>query len=282
LLIAWTAAAAFAAECPRTISTAELDRLLADARRSLERLDTRQFVETTDAVDLALPCLGEPITRHLAAEIHRTKGIRAVSERDPDAERIFAAARSIEPAYKFPSTLIPDGNPVRIEYSRFDLATGTVERLPDPAGGSLMLDGTSNLWRPIAWPTVAQYLAADGAVSWTAYVTPGTPMPPYPVVGPAPADVSDVNPLLVTSEVAEPIREKRSPRVPLAVAAGTSAALTAVSWALAADAANKFEDPTTPDAELDALQSRANTLTIVGGFTGVATVGFGIGFVAVR
>ncbi len=273
---------ALAAECPRTLSTAELDGLLADARRNLERLDTRGFVETTDAVDRALPCLGEPITRHLAAEIHRTKGIRAVSERDPNAPRIFAAARSIEPAYKFPSTLIPEGNPVRIEYASFDLASGNVERLSSPAEGTLMLDGAASTWRPIEWPTVAQYLRADGAIAWTAYVTPGTPMPPYPAGSPVAAAEVQVPALHAAQEIVEPAPQKRSPKVPLAIAAGTSALLTGVSWAFAANAESQFDDPNTPDAELDSLQSRANTLTIVGGFTGAAAIGFGIGFVAVR
>jgi len=280
-LILW-AGAAFAAECPKPLSTAELDGLLADARRSLERLDTQEFVETTDAVDLALPCLGEPITRHLAAEIHRTKGIRAVSERDPHAPRIFAAARSIEPAYKFPSTLIPEGNPVRIEYASFDLATGKVERVASPTEGTLMLDGAQSAWRPIEWPTVAQYLRADGAIAWTAYVTPGMPLPHYPASAAVAEHEAELTALLVTPEVVAPVHTKRSPKVPLAVAAGTSALLTGLSWGLAANAAAQFEDPTTPDTELESLQSRANTLTIVGGFTGAAAVGFGIGFVAVR
>jgi hypothetical protein len=119
---------AWAADCERRLSTAELDGLLGDARRSLEKLDTELFVKTTDALDLAIPCLGEPLTRHLAAEIHRTKGIRAVSERDPEAPLVFAAARTIEPAYKFPSTLIPEGNPVRLAYAEVDTSKGRWRR----------------------------------------------------------------------------------------------------------------------------------------------------------
>src|SRR5688572_19383475 len=98
------------AACEAPTSTADLEAALLEARRSLERLDTTAFVTATDRVDAVVPCLGEPMTPHLAAEVHRTKGIRAVTERNPDASRYFAAARSLEPAYKFPSTLIPEGN----------------------------------------------------------------------------------------------------------------------------------------------------------------------------
>src|SRR5688500_15029340 len=101
-----------AAQCDGPTSTADLEAALLDARRSLERLDGTAFGAATDRIDAVLPCLGEPMSRHLAAEVHRTKGIRAVTERSPDASRYFAAARTIEPAYKFPSTLIPEGNPV--------------------------------------------------------------------------------------------------------------------------------------------------------------------------
>lgn len=275
------AAGAFAADCPNRVSTTELDGLLGEARRSLERLDTALFAETTDALDAALPCLGEPLTRHLAAEVHRTRGIREVSERNPDAARTFAAARTIEPAYKFPSTLIPEGNPVRVEYASFNLRDGRFAPLPPASEGTLTLDGMSNNYRPIDWPTVAQYLGPDGAVEWTIYVGPGTSLPPYPAA--AAVVETTVNPLLIGPTSTTPLETKKvDARVPLGVAAGTSLVLTGVLTALAGSAAAQFDDPLTPDTELDAARSRANAFTIASGFTGAATVGFGVAILAVK
>jgi hypothetical protein len=273
------AATAFGADCERRLSTSELDSLLAEARRSLEKLDTQLFVDTTDALGVAIPCLGEPLTGHLAAEIHRTKGIRAVSERDPQAPWVFAAARAIEPAYKFPSTLIPDNHPVRIAYAQVDLSKGQVAPLRPASEGTLMLDGRQNAWRPMDWPTVAQYLGPDGAVVWTTYLRPGMPMPSYPEQTSAP-EVA-VNPLLIGSDV-PPVETRSNPKVPFAIAAISSAVLTGVLLTAAGMSEAEFNDPDTLDKDLDALRSRTNAFTIAGGLTGAATVGFGIGIVVAK
>jgi hypothetical protein len=273
------AATAFGSDCERRLSTAELDGMLAEARRSLEKLDTETFVETTDALDLAIPCLGEPLTGHLAAEIHRTKGIRAVSERDPQAPWVFAAARAIEPAYKFPSTLIPDNHPVRLAYAQVDLSKGQVAALLPAAEGTITLDGRQNAWRPMDWPTVAQYLGADGAVLWTTYLRPGMQMPPYPEQTETPEMA--VNPLLIAST--EPTIAKRgNPKVPFAIATISSAVLTGVLLAAAGVSEQEFNDPNTPDSDLDALRLRANAFTVASGLTGAASVAFGIGFVVAK
>lgn len=277
---------AFGADCPQSTTSSALEDQLAEARRGLERLDQARFVAATDAIDRLLPCLGEPISRHLAAEVHRTRGIRAVTDRDPDASRMFAAARTLEPAYKFPSTLIPEGNPVRVEYAAFDLAKGTFETLRPPSEGTLQLDGRSQPFRPNDWPTVAQYLNADGGVVWTSYLMPGTPMPAYPALAEGQTAVA-VNPLLVpdpnppTPVPMVPARQA-NPKVPLAIAAGTSAVLTGVLYGLAGASEARFKDPTTLDAELDGLRSRANSLVIVSAFSGTAALGLGVATIAVR
>jgi len=275
------AATAFGADCERRLSTSELDSMLAEARRSLEKLDTQLFVETTDALDLAIPCLGEPLTGHLAAEIHRTKGIRAVSERDPQAPWVFAAARAIEPAYKFPSTLIPDNHPVRLAYAQVDLSKGQVAPLRPASEGTLTLDGRQNAWRPMDWPTVAQYLGPDGAVVWTTYLRPGMPMPAYPEQAETPAPTA-VNPLLIGSDLPPTVETHRNPKVPFAIAAISSAVLTGVLLTAAGMSEAEFNDPDTPDQDLDALRTRTNAFTIAGGLTGAATIGFGIGIVVAK
>lgn len=271
------------AACPdRTASTSDLETALTEARRALERLDTGAFVAANDRLDGLLPCLGEPLSRHLAAELHRTKGIRAVTERNPDAERYFAAARAIEPAYKFPSTLIPEGNPVRTSYAAFDLTKGGFDALAPPRDGTLTLDGATKLYRPTDWPTVAQYMSAEGAIQWTEYLAPGTPFPEYPA-GDGTAPPVD-NPLLLVAPVpVVPVPPPpRSAKVPLAVGSLAGALLTGALYGLAGFEEARFKNPDTPDAELDTARSSANSLVVVSVFTGSATVGLGVAALAVR
>lgn len=277
-MIAVLVATARAAE-PCAATAAELTETIEEAQRALERLEPDAFVAATARLDTLVPCLAEPLSRHLAAEIHRTKGIRAVSERDPGASRFFAAARALEPAYKLPSSLIPEGHPVRTEYAAFDLTTGGFEPLPPPAEGTLTLDASPKLYRPTSWPTIAQYLGADGSVRFTAYLEPAAPVPEYPVASSStpPPTIGDPVPAPVPAPPPPP--PPRSSKVPLAVATGASAVLTGVLLGLAADASARFADLDTPDEDLLALRSRANSLVVASAFTGAAGLGFGVGFV---
>ncbi len=278
MLIALALATASAAPCSATAT--ELTETVEQAQRALERLEPEGFITATDRLDTLIPCLAEPLSRHLAAEIHRTKGIRAVSERDATASRYFAAARAIEPAYKLPSTLVPDGHPVRQEYAAFDLTGGGFDPIPAPAEGSLTLDAGPKLYRPTSWPTIAQYLGADGSVRFTAYLQPGAPFPEYPVAN----TTGTILPAFVAPPPPpQPVTPPRttSSRVPLGVAAITGSLLTGALVGLAGVSEAKFNDLDTPDADLDGLRSRANSLVVASGFTGAASVGFGVAFLAV-
>lgn len=276
-MLTFLASLAWACDVPS--STADLEAALLDARRSLERLDTGAFVAATDRIDAVVPCLAEPMTPHLAAEVHRTKGIRAVTERNPDASRYFAAARTIEPAYKFPSTLIPEGNPVRREYGAFDLQSGGYDALPAPREGTLTLDAGTKLFRPTEWPTLAQYMGADGAIAWTAYLLPAAPFPDYPQGAPTVAPVPVVP--VPVPEVPVPVPPK-SARLPLALTSLGAGLVTGALYGLAGVNEARFKDPATPDEKLDGYRSTANSLVVVSAFTGAATVGFGVAAIAVR
>lgn len=279
------AAAALAAE-PCSATAADVTETIESAQRALENLDPDRFVAETDRLDALLPCLAEPLGRHLAAEIHRTKGIRAVSERDAAASRYFAAARSLEPAYKLPSTLIPEGHPVRTAYAAQDVTKGTFEPVPAPAEGTLTLDAGQTLYRPTTWPTIAQLLAADGSVRFTAYLEPTTALPDYPILTAAPAPVpADPVPAVPTPAPPGPVPPPPSagaPRAPLGVAALAGTALTGLLVGLAGAAEARFEDLETPDDELPGLRSRANSLVVASAFTGAASLGFGVAFVVVK
>lgn len=278
MLIALTAA--HAAE-PCSATATSLTETVEEAQRALERLEPEKFLAATDRLDALIPCLAEPMSRHLAAEIHRTKGIRAVSDRAADASAYFAAARSLEPAFVLPSTLIPEGHPVRQAYGAFDLNAGTFDPIPPPAEGTLTVDANPKLYRPTSWPTVAQYLGPDGAVRFTVYLRPGDALPDYPVqnatgtvLAPVPAPLPLPQP--------PPPPPPRSPKIPLGVAALAGGVLTGTLVGLSAVAEARFESLDTPDEDLVALRSRANSFVVASGFTGAASLGFGVAFLVVK
>ncbi len=279
-MIALLLHAALAAECPEPSEARDVREALDGAYRELEQLDIGAFKAATNHLDEVLPCLTEALPPPVIAEVHRTKGIRAFGERDAEgAGRMFAAARTIEPGYRFPYNLIPDGNPIREAYLSVDIGNAPSESLAKPGVGDLRIDGYSTLKRPTAWPTLVQYLRADGTVDFTAYLTPDEPVPDYPltVATPTPKPVPDT-PVPMPSPVPEPVPDTPTPtrakaKVPLLVAAGLTAVGAGVAYGMAGAGHGQFNDPSTPDNQLDDLRGRTNTLVIVGGFGGAASVG---------
>jgi len=268
-------AIAWGADCAQPTQERNVREALDEAYQQLEALDIEAFKGATDDLDAVLPCLGEALTPRVIAEVHRTKGIRAFGERDPMAEQMFAAARTIEPGYRFPTTLVPEGNPVRTTYQSVDISTAPREEVPRPGMGDLRIDGYSSNQRPIAWPTLVQYLEADGDVGFTAYLMPGEPIPAYPLVAltPDPVPVPLPLPLPQPTPEPQPPPPTKSARVPLLVAAGITGIGAGIAYGMAGASERKFKDPTTPDADLDGLRGQTNTLVLVGAFGGVAAIG---------
>jgi len=278
-VISWLLGMALAADCDTTTQQRHVRESLDEAYRQLEALDITAFKAATDRLDGVLPCLSEALQPRVIAEIHRTKGIRAFGERDPMAELMFAAARTIEPGYRFPTTLVPEGNPIRTTYQSVDTSSVPREEVPRPGSGDLRIDGYSSNQRPTSWPTLVQYLEPNGSVGFTAYLAPDEPIPDYPLV-PPPPDPAFPMPLPVPTPAPQPQPQpqtsSRSARVPLLVAAGVTGIGASIAYGMAGAGHRKFNDPTTPDSELDALRGQTNTLVLVGAFGGVATVGLTI------
>lgn len=263
------------AACDAPADTTAITSAISDAEATFADLDIAAFKEATDRIRAVIPCLQDPVTRRVAAEVHRFLGIRAFGDRDPAAPTYFAAARSIEPDYVFPPELIPEGNPLHQVYRSIDLTTGRSVPVSEPAGGYLQFDGRSGAERPAAWPTLFQRFDSSGAVVDTRYLHPGDPLPDYPVkrvrivvVDPGPEPVEPI----------VPVRPPPSPaRTPLLVGALSAAAATGVMYGMAGVAKGTFNDPSTPDADLDALRRRANTLSVASAVTGTVGLGLGVG-----
>ena len=270
-------------DCPNPTREQSIRDTLDDAYGALEALDITAFVASATALDETLPCLADPLSPKLIAEIHRTKGIRAFGEREAEAAGLmWAAARSIDPSYRFPYNLIPDGNPIREAYLQVDVSERTVESLEPPSTGDLRFDGYSTVDRPASFPTVVQYVRPDGGVAFSRYLQPSDTVPDYPTGPPPPGPKTPVPVVPMPSPQPVPAPQpvtttRRSARAPLWFAAGLTAVASGITYGIAGTTKAEFEDPATPDADLDGLRSRANTLVIVSGFGAAATVGLTIG-----
>lgn len=260
MLLLWIGLARAAeADCPAPVDTGDLERAVAEAEAAFASLEVEALKAATDRLHALLPCLVDPLTRQLAADVHRYLGVRAFGDRDPAAPTYFAAARAIDPDRRFPPSLVPAGNPLLEAWTAIDPATRTVEHAPPPAAGTLQFDARTTLERPTSWPTLFQRLDADGAVVETAYLLPADPLPAYPVAEPSPP---------------RPPRA-RGPLLAGAVAAGVT---TAALYGLAGASHAAFEDPTTPRRDLGRLRDRTNGLVVASAVGALATVSLGIGY----
>lgn len=178
LLIALNAA--HAQVCSAT--TAELLNTLEQAEADYQERDRDGVLAGRDHARGLLPCLTDALNRPLAAQYHRVEGLAAFLERDdPTAREFFASARALEPGYVLPTSLAPEGHPVRTLYMAFDRSEGRWETLPTPHQGHIQLDGHRSLERSLSFPTLYQRFDDTGAVVETALLLPGDATPAYPL-----------------------------------------------------------------------------------------------------
>lgn len=280
VLVALLPSRARAQDCAAPTSTADVETSLAEAEAKFTNLDMDGFRRAVDQAFVALPCVREPVPRHLAASLHRWRGLRAYVDRDPDTStRAFAAARSIEPSWTFPESLVPPGNPVLTDYAAIDPATGRLEPVPAPNDGTLYFDGRAGVERPASFPTVFQRLDGAGAVVTTRYLMPGDALPAYP---PRPAGVAAADPAPLPEQA--PTAERHPLRVPFVVGATAGVLGSGACYVLARRSSASYygRDPVITDPDtLAGLRSRTNTLTVAAAVAGAAGVGLGVGAVFV-
>jgi hypothetical protein len=255
------------AACPSTSADAFL--VLERAEAAFQTLDLPAFRTETDAIAATVGCLREQLPRDLIARVHRVEGLRAFVDGDQTrAAGAFAAARAIEPSYRFPETLVPADHPVQVQYLATD--PGLVPRAPmlPPVDGRLEIDGRAETGLPEDRPAVVQWIRADGSVPNSVYHWAGGPVFPYPTA-----------PLPVVGLPAPAAERVRHTSRPLSIAAG---ALVATASGLFAGAAvsrgQYFADDATP-AELEDLRGQTNGL--FWGSVGAGAAGLGLGVAAV-
>ncbi|MCB9674478.1 MAG: hypothetical protein H6737_05130 [Alphaproteobacteria bacterium] len=256
---------AHAADCEIEPTANAIADLLNDATAAYQDLDIERFQARTDEVRTRLPCVSERLPTYVIARLHRTEGLRAFGDRLDWAGGAFAAARAIEPDYRFPKEMIPENHPVLDVYRAVGITPTKTEPVPRPAEGEVRIDGRAEAKRATDRPAVFQRFDATGDVAETAYLLPEMALPPYAVFVETPEPV-----------LPEPTPVRAKPhRIPLIAATAATAVGAASLWGLSAASHGQFNDPTTPDAKLPGLQKRTNSATVSAGVLGGAALVLG-------
>lgn len=249
------------ADEPCAATSRDLLAAVEHAESAYASLDVDGFVAAVEQAERVFPCLIEPITRDVAAGAHRMVGLRAFIAGDRDRARLaFAAARALEPGWRFPESLFPPGHPVRTLYEDLPLTEATWIPLP-PSSAIVRVDGRTTDARPASWPALVQVFGPDGSVLASAYLWPEDPLPALPTAG------------LPVVQVPTLAHEPARRRVPwgwmtaAALSAGGAGALYWSAW----ETKQAYE--TVPYAGRDTLQQRANGLVLASGGLGVVALG---------
>jgi len=247
---------AAAQDCPKATTTAQLQAALDTAEKAFGDVDVEAFEQAMEEVHATLPCLDEVVSASLVAQLHRMEGLAAFVEQSNErAEVAFAAARTIEPRYTFPSSVVPTGNPVLKTYQKRE-ASCPAEPIPRPAEGEVRVDARPTDLRPTEFPAILQ-VVDGGKAQVTSYLWPDDALP-Y-----------------------EPAREPRgaSRGVKLGLLAGGGVVAAAGLGSLVAGATTR----PTADDDLDtafAKSSRNDTLAGVGAaLLAAGGAGIGVSFV---
>jgi hypothetical protein len=258
--------------CQGLTTSADLVAGLQTARDAYSDLDLDAFRDAIYDVRLVVPCLSEALTPHDAAEVHRFEGLLGFVERDPDrSARAFAAARAIEPMYRFPESLVPAGNGALVDYSAIDPDSGARDRVPAPLDGRILFDGEPEALRPSDFPTLVQLVDGRGVVTATVYLWPGEALPPY---APRPIVSESVDDDHRSASSAVGALQTGPNRSLLTGAAFTGVAAAGL-YAGAFVVSRRYDSQQTELDQLGALRTVNNSLVVASG--AAASVALGLG-----
>ena len=248
--------------CERIFSVDDVEAILEFASDTWASLDAQGFLASTARLQEAVPCLEAPLSGRQAAEILRWEALGAFMERDAEgAARWFASARLVDPYFRFPSHVVPAGNPLSEVYDASADLSGAFSELRPPADGALQLNGRLSLQRPDDWPVIVQITDSNSKLTYTGLLMPGDPMPDY-AAAPEGANLN-------VKYDSQPIPLHKA----LHYSAVGTGAVSVVLWAAGVSAKSSFNNTTDPVPfnELSGTRARANTLTGTSLFMAVAT-----------
>ena len=264
------------ATCSQPSNNAALARGIDLAMDAFEAMDDGTFAAARQGVLHELPCLNEPIKPEVAAAIHRIRGLSAFLEDDAlTGQLYFAAARSIDPSYRFPESVAPQGNPLYEDYLALDASSDRTEIMPEPQVGYFIINGRQTRERSTNYPSLFQFVDGADQVIHTGLVNAGTVLP---------VDKSLLKQPQSISKTQAPQAHKKKINIPLFIG---GAALGAVAGGLVLgnqlsfseynkhyeglDANSSAEDL----AKYDELRGTTNALGYAAVGAGIAAIGLG-------
>jgi len=175
-------------ECPEVATLEDFEAAARAGEQAFADIDLPALTRARETALATIPCLGDPVTPTIAAEFHRMMAMAAFTAGDELlvlAE--FHAARRLDPGYRVPAEVAPDGHPLVVLYEAAALHhdDSELDSVIPPVGGTVVIDGTVDGLRPSGLSAIVQVYAADGLLTHTQYLLPGDPTPRF---GPTPVD----------------------------------------------------------------------------------------------
>lgn len=272
------------AACDQTTDNAALTRGVDAAIEAFTAMEDDRFSSARQAVLAAVPCISEPLRPEVAAAVHRIRGLNAFLDDDSlTAQLYFAAARGIDPSYRFPDSVAPEGHPLQQDYLALDTTADRTEALPDLKSGSFFINGRRTRERSSSYPALFQLVDTQDRVVTTAFLSAGADLPidsslivsaaPQPAPTPTPAPQPTTR------------TKKGGPNVPLLIGSavlGAAAGGLVVGNRLSYGSYNSHYEslginPSAADIDkYDRLRGTTNLLAFTAVGTGVAAVGVGV------
>ena len=280
------------ADCPRTFDTRDILEAVSSTETAFTKVDALAFKEGKAAVEARMVCASEVLSPAAEARIHRVETLGAfLGGRLDRVPRALAGVFASEPGHQIPSSLLPDGHPIRAQVTAamLYLHDDPGAELPKPGSGWFEADGAHVLRAPALRAAVMQQLDGQGNVIGTHYRWPDDVGFDWvvPVAGSSVATANlSGDPVVLAPSQPSPWAH----RAPWLVLSGASIITSGVLYALAADGRAEFDEQPTLDgsvgdaeradyrAKLEGMQSGANGLSY--GCYVAAGVGVAFGAVA--
>ncbi|MDP2315465.1 MAG: hypothetical protein Q8P41_21385 [Pseudomonadota bacterium] len=291
LLFVAHAFAAGLADCPRTFDTGEVVDAASSAEAAFMRVDAPGFSGGRAALAARLACSKDILSPAVIAQVHRVEALGTFLDQEGTrVPQALAGVFAAEPGHQIPSSLLPEGQPIRglIPAAMLALRDDPGVALPKPGSGWIEVDGTHALRAPTQRSAVLQQIDGQGQVLATHYRWPDEAGFGWVV----PVEASDD--ALATAAQVEPTGNRAGPwahRAPTLAGAAASFVASGVLYAIASQGSAEFDakpvlGPDASDqaradyrAELDGMQARTNGMTY--GCYAAAGLGLAFGAVAV-
>jgi hypothetical protein len=204
------------AECAELSTLEQFREAVAAGEAAFVALDRDGLESSHELAKSSLMCIGVQQTAESAASFHRlTAMVDFVGGQSEIARAEFHRARILQPGYRLPPRIAPEGHPLAVLYedSMRTFAQETLEAGIPPVDGFLIVDGVRGGARSLQGDVIVQVYDMTGTLVETAWIEAGAVMPLW---GPA-----------LSETLANEIRG------PLAVSSGVSLLASGVLYAIA-------------------------------------------------